>query len=102
MTTNSKYPSDEFAGYKNNSVAYHADDGRAYLNGKPISTYGPRYGSSSFIGCGITGRGDAFFTYNGVLLPLIQSRFQGKIYPLISMRGKMNIIAIKQPLISKS
>lgn len=60
----------EFAGYKNNSVAFHADDGKVYINGNPIF-YGTRFGTFDTVGCGITRNGDVYFTFNGMLLPLI-------------------------------
>ena len=33
ITNNKDYPLNEFAGYKNNSIAFHADDGKCYVNG---------------------------------------------------------------------
>jgi hypothetical protein len=36
-------------GYWEGSIAYHADDGKCYINGDPIG-YGSRYGSFDVIG----------------------------------------------------
>lgn len=33
VTDDSNYPQNEFAGYKHNSIAFHADDGKCYVNG---------------------------------------------------------------------
>ena len=33
LTNNPAYPLQEFAGYKPHSLAYHADDGKCYING---------------------------------------------------------------------
>jgi len=58
------------------------------MNGKPINkAYGPRYGTLDSIGCGVTGKRQVYFTYNGVALPLIETNFWGPLFPLISLRG---------------
>ncbi len=84
----------EFAGYKANSIAYHADDGKCYINGQSIG-YATRYGSYDVVGCGVTKNGDVYFTLNGMLLPLINIEMQGKIYPLVSIRGKYTSVAME-------
>jgi hypothetical protein len=61
----------EFVGYQEKSIAYHADNGKYYIEGSSFS-YGCRAGSGDTVGCGITKLGDVFFTLNGKLLPLIQ------------------------------
>lgn len=94
VTTNKIYSLNDFIGYKSNSVAYHADDGKCYINGKALEVYGPRYGSLDVVGCGITGDGNVFFTLNGMLLPLIEASMQGMIYPVISMRGKFSTVSV--------
>ena len=93
VTTNLSYPLDEFAGYKDNSIAYHADDGKCYLNGQSLG-YGCRYGSYDIIGCGITRNGDVYFTINGLLLPLINIEMTGRIYPIVSLRGKYTSVSL--------
>lgn len=94
MTNNDTYPENEFAGYKNNSIAYHGDDGKCYINGQAIG-YGTRYGSYDTVGCGITRNGDVYFTINGMLLPLVNVEMQGKIYPLVSLRGKYTSVSLE-------
>ena len=39
VTTDSMYPCTEFAGYKSQSVAYHADDGKVYIKGRPLEGF---------------------------------------------------------------
>jgi len=39
VTTNSMYPNTEFAGYKSQSAAYHADDGKVYIKGRPLEGF---------------------------------------------------------------
>jgi hypothetical protein len=88
VTTDLNYEFNEFAGYKGQSIAYHADDGKVYIKGKPLDGFqGPKYGTQDVIGCGITGQGHIYFTFNGVPLPLIDCKFKGNIYPLVSLRG---------------
>lgn len=48
----------------------------------------PRFGTNDVIGCGITASGNVYFSYNGYPLQLIHSKFEGKVYPIVSMRGK--------------
>jgi len=93
LTTDSEYPLDEFAGYKEISIAFHGDDGKCYINGQSI-TYGCKYGSYDIIGCGVTQNGDVYFTYNGLLLPLINLNLTGNIYPVVSLRGKFTSVRI--------
>lgn len=94
LTNNQSYSLSDFAGYKDNSIAYHADDGKCYLNGQAIG-YGTRYGSYDTVGCGITRNGDVYFTLNGMLLPLINIEMKGRVYPLVSLRGKFTSISIE-------
>ncbi len=93
LTTDENYPIDEFAGYKDVSVAYHGDDGKCYIGGQAI-TYGCRFGSYDIVGCGITQAGDVYFTFNGMLLPLINLQLEGSVYPVISLRGKFTSVRI--------
>lgn len=39
--------------------------------------------------------GNVYFTYNGFLLPLVNSRLKGKIYPLISLRGTFTSLSVR-------
>ena len=93
VTNNEEYPLQEFAGYKEDSLAYHADEGNCYVNGRAVG-YGGRYGSFDVVGCGVTRYGDVYFTHNGMLLPLINMEMQGKIYPLVSLRGRYASVRI--------
>jgi Ran-binding protein 9/10 len=56
-------------GWEQESWAYHGDDGYCFActaNGK---AYGPRFSSGDVVGCGVDlGRGEAWFTKNGVYL----------------------------------
>jgi hypothetical protein len=47
------------------------------------------------VGCGITRNGDVYFTMNGLILPLINVEMQGRIYPLISLRGKYTSVQVE-------
>lgn len=87
VTTNENYPSNEFAGYLNDSVGYHGDDGKCFVNSNSF-TYGTKFGSNDIIGCGVTTYGNVYFTHNGSLLPLLDVKFIGSIYSIISLRGK--------------
>eukprot|EP00347_Sterkiella_histriomuscorum_P003756 403363071 len=93
ITNNSSYSLTEFAGYHQHSIAYHADDGKVYVNGKSI-VYASRYGSNDIVGCGVTKSGDVYFTLNGMILPLINIEMQGQIFPIISMRGKYTSVCV--------
>ena len=94
VTTDSLYPLDEFAGYKENSIAYHADDGKCYINGEALPFYGPKYGSCDSVGCGVTENGDIYYSINGMILPLINLELEGDIYPIISLRGKYTSVSV--------
>ena len=94
MTSDPRYPQNEFAGYKANSIAFHADDGKVYINGQSLG-YGTKYGSYDVVGCGITRNGDVYFTLNGMILPLVNIEMQGKNYPIVSMRGKYTSVSIE-------
>lgn len=93
LTDDASYPLEEFAGYKEMSIAFHGDDGKCYINGQGIN-YGCKFGSYDIVGCGTTQDGDVFFTCNGMLFPLVNLQLTGKIYPLISMRGKFSNVRI--------
>ena len=93
ITSNPYYSASEFAGYNEDSIGYHGDDGKAYLRGEGMC-YGPRFGSYDTVGCGVTRYGDVYFTLNGFLLPMINSEMMGELYPLVSMRGKYSTIRI--------
>lgn len=64
------YPMNEFVGYQEKSIAYHADNGNYYLEGSSF-VYGRKCGTGDVIGCGVTNLGNVFFTVNGLLLPTI-------------------------------
>jgi hypothetical protein len=87
------YPINEFTGYINDSVGYHGDDGKCYVHGNSY-TYGVKFGSKDIIGCGITKSGNVYYTHNGCILPLLDVRLKGHIYPLASLRGKYSTIKI--------
>ena len=87
VTTNDNYPINEFAGYLENSIGYHGDDGKCFVNSIPF-TYGNKFGSNDVIGCGVTTHGNVYFTHNGSLLPLVDIKFKGAIFSIISLRGK--------------
>lgn len=70
VTSNPSFPLAEFAGYQAHSVAYHADDGKCYMEGTSFA-YSSRYGSGDVIGCGITADKNIYFSINGILLPLV-------------------------------
>lgn len=93
VTTNKYFLKTEFAGYLPNSIAYHGDDGKCFLNGKAMQ-YGVRFGSHDIIGCGVTNRGGVFFTINGQVLPLCDAGFFGDIYPIVSLRGKYSSVLV--------
>eukprot|EP01022_Parablepharisma_sp_SALTPOND_P017455 TRINITY_DN278_c0_g1_i1.p1 TRINITY_DN278_c0_g1~~TRINITY_DN278_c0_g1_i1.p1 ORF type:complete len:480 (+),score=32.61 TRINITY_DN278_c0_g1_i1:1861-3300(+) len=93
LTTDENYPLDEFAGYKDISVAFHGDDGKCYISGQSI-TYGCKFGSYDTIGCGVTQNGDVYFTYNGMILPLMNLQLSGEIYPAVSLRGKFTSVRV--------
>jgi len=44
-----------------NSVGIHSDDGKCYLNGKSVQ-YTSFFSQSDRIGCGLTDKGNVFFT----------------------------------------
>ena len=92
VTSNSSFPLGEFAGYQAHSVAYHADDGKCYMEGTSFA-YSSRYGSGDTIGCGVTADKNIYFTINGILLPVIscQATFiqDTQIFPIVSIRGKL-------------
>ena len=81
------YQSNEFAGYLPDSVGYHGDDGKCYANSLGYN-YGVKFGSGDIIGCGVTKNGNVFYTHNQCILPLLDIKFKGNIYSLISLRGK--------------
>lgn len=87
LTSNLKYPTTEFAGYLEESVGYHGDDGKCYANSEGYC-YGVKFGSNDVIGCGITLNGNVYFTHNGCILPLLDTKLKGNIYTLVSLRGK--------------
>jgi hypothetical protein len=93
LTSIENYPLNDFAGYLPDSVGYHGDDGKCYVHGNNY-TYGTKYGSKTVIGCGITKLGNIFFTHNSCLLPLLDVKMKGKIYSLISLRGKFCSVRI--------
>jgi hypothetical protein len=81
------YQSNEFAGYLQDSVGYHGDDGKCFANSQGYN-YGVKFGSGDIIGCGITRNGNVFYTHNQCILPLLDIKFRGNIYSIISLRGK--------------
>jgi hypothetical protein len=98
VTNIPNYPLTEFAGYSNDSVGYHGDDGKCYVHGSPY-TYGTKFGSKDIIGCGVTKSGNIYFVHNSCILPLLDIRLKGNIYPLISLRGRYaSVKVIHDPL----
>lgn len=98
VTNISNYTINEFAGYSNDSVGYHGDDGKCYVHGCQY-TYGTKYGSKDVIGCGVTKSGNIYFVHNSCILPLLDVRLKGNIYPLISLRGRYaSVKVIHDPL----
>ena len=91
FTTFHMYPKDEFAGYLENSIAYHGDDGSIYLNGNIVAQL-CTFGSYDVIGCGITNFGSVFFTHNGILLNEFATEFEGSVFPIVSLRGKYSSV----------
>lgn len=93
LTTVQNYPTNEFAGYLGNSVGYHGDDGKCYVNSTGYS-YGVKFGSTDIIGCGITNNGNVYYTHNGCILPLLDIKLTGHVYSIISLRGKYSSVKI--------
>ncbi len=93
VTNIDNFPLNEFAGYIPDSIGYHGDDGKCYVHGNNYS-YGTKFGSKDIIGCGITRLGNVYFVHNGCLLPLLDMKIKGNIYPVISLRGKYSSIKI--------
>jgi hypothetical protein len=98
LTNLDNFPFNEFAGYTNDSIGYHGDDGKCYVHGNSYS-YGTKFGSKDIIGCGITKSGNVYFVHNGCLLPLLDMKIKGNIYPIVSLRGKYSSIKITHDVI---
>jgi hypothetical protein len=98
LTTLDQFSPSEFTGYINDSIGYHGDDGKCYVNGTGY-TYGTIFGSKDVIGCGVTKSGNVYFVHNSCILPLLDVRLKGPIYPVISLRGKYcSVKIIHDPL----
>ena len=93
LTTRKNYPEKEFAGYIDQSVAFHGDDGRYFVNGK-VSGLGCKFGSHDVVGCGITNQGKVFFTLNGLYLHILDTNYVGDVYPIVSLRGRYSSILV--------
>jgi hypothetical protein len=93
LTSNDNFPTDVFVGYIPESIGYHGDDGKCFLNGNNF-TYGTRFGTKDVIGCGITKSGNIYFVHNGCILPVLDYKMKGNIYPLITLRGEHSCIKI--------
>jgi hypothetical protein len=93
LTNNENFPLNEFAGYINDSVGYHGDDGKCYVNGNNY-VYGTKFGSKDVIGCGITKSGNIYYVHNCCILPLLDIKMRGNIFPIISLRGKYSSVRI--------
>lgn len=87
------FPLNEFAGYQPNSIGYHGDDGRCYVNSSEFD-YGIKFGSNDIIGCGVTSNGNVYYTHNGCILPLLETKLRGNIYYTVSLRGKYSSVKI--------
>ena len=98
LTNIESFPINEFAGYISDSIGYHGDDGKCYAHGNGYS-YGTKFGSKDVIGCGITKSGNVYFVHNGCLLPLLDIKIKGNIYPIISLRGKYSSVKIIHDII---
>lgn len=88
-----QYPTEEFAGYLEGSIAFHGDDGKVFLNGKIVGNL-CNFGSHDIVGCGITNNGFVYFTHNGNLMYEYKTNFKGPVYPIISLRGKYSSVQI--------
>ncbi|VCU39631.1 BgtA-21027 [Blumeria graminis f. sp. tritici] len=82
-----KVPLTRLPGWEPESWAYHGDDGNSYSSQITGRTYGPPFGASDTIGCGINFRAStAFFTKNGVDLGVAFREVKGKLYPSVGMK----------------
>jgi hypothetical protein len=93
LTNNDCFPTNEFVGYTADSVGYHGDDGKCFINGVGF-TYGTKFGAKDVIGCGITKSGNIYYTHNGCILPTLDFKLRGNIYPLVSLRGEHTCVKI--------
>jgi hypothetical protein len=93
VTCDQHFPLNELAGYLPNSVGYHGDDGRCYVNSTEFE-YGVKFGSNDIIGCGVTSNGNVYFTHNGCILPLLETKLKGDIYAIVSLRGKYSSVKV--------
>lgn len=96
------YPLDAHPGWKNNSIAFHADDGRLFLNGShSVVVPPPRY-NGALMGCGARfpknnacNYAEVFFTLNRkfIVSKLVKVPQMG-LFPTIGMRTKGGIITV--------
>jgi hypothetical protein len=93
LTNNDNFPMNEFVGYTGDSIGYHGDDGKCFINGNGF-TYGTRFGTKDVIGCGITKSGNVYYIHNGCILPTLDFKLKGNIYPITSLRGEHSCVKI--------
>jgi hypothetical protein len=93
LTNNENFPVNEFVGYTSDSIGYHGDDGKCFINGMGF-TYGTRFGAKDVIGCGVTRSGNVYYTHNGCILPTLDFKLKGNIFPLVSLRGEHSCVKI--------
>ena len=96
------YPLNVHPGWKNDSIAFHADDGNLFYNGSyKTVTAAPCY-NGAVLGCGarfpndaVTTHAEVFFTVNQKIISskLIKIPQMG-IFPTVGMRTKGGMIAI--------
>ena len=76
-------------GWEPDSWAYHGDDGHAFCQSAPGKPYGPKFGSSDVIGCGVNFKsGTAFFTRNGHPLgnAFKDMKEEERLYPAVGFK----------------
>ncbi|KAF2205325.1 Ran-binding protein-like protein, partial [Delitschia confertaspora ATCC 74209] len=90
-----KVPLSRIPGWEPESFAYHGDDGQCFTNTTTGKLYGPKFGSSDVIGCGINFRtATAFFTKNGVNLGIAfrDLKTDRKWFPTVGMKKPGEIL----------
>ncbi len=60
------------------TVAYDGAGGWLLFSRLEPLIYGPKYGTEDTVGVGITSNGNVYFTLNGVLLPLVETKLTGE------------------------
>ena len=83
-------------GWEKETIGYHGDDGRLYNENSKGKRFGPTFGLTDVIGCGVDfNEKTVFFTKNGELVGIVSKKLANHTwYPTIGIRAWKAVVKI--------